>query len=80
MLRVHFGAHDSADDDIGRLARAVASLGGSFQPLLVIGRHQYELAPAMRGNLDGLTRRFMLKMPEFALEFEGANDRHGGYV
>jgi hypothetical protein len=39
-------------------------------------RHQYEFSPAVAGNLDGLTLGLMLKLAEFALEFQRAGSDH----
>jgi hypothetical protein len=51
---------------------------GGCQPIIVLSRHQHELAPAMPRDLDGLALRLMLKLTEFTLEFEGGGLDHGG--
>src|SRR4051794_22437205 len=51
---------------------------GGDQPIILFGRHQHELAPAVPRDLDGLTLSLMLELTELALEFQGSGLNHGG--
>jgi len=70
VLGVHLGALDGVHDHGRCVGRAMQPLGGGDQPIILLGRHQDELAPSVPSDLDGLTLSLMLEFAEFALEFE----------
>lgn len=47
-----------------------------LQPIVVICRHQHQLAPAMSGDLYRLALRLILELAEFALEFHRRRQDH----
>lgn len=71
MLGVHLGPFQGVDNDIGGIDRKLDSLWGGFQPVVLISRHQHELAATMSGDLDRLALCLMQKSADVALEFEG---------
>jgi len=76
VLPIHLGALHGVDHHIGGGVRAMAALRRSPKPVIVLGRHEYELAAPMPGYLHRLALRFVLEPAELALELEGA---HGGH-
>src|SRR6267142_1233998 len=56
----------------------MGALGGSREPIILFGRHQHELAPAVPRDLHRLTLRLMLEFTELALEFQGSGLDHNG--
>ena len=77
---VHLRTLNRVDDDIGSFRRAVTSLRGSPEPVIVVGAHQHEFAAAVPGDLHRLALRLMLELAELALEFEGTDCRHGRHL
>ena len=55
-------------------AQGMRVLGGGGQPVIMLGRHQYELASAMPRNLDGLQPSLMLGL---AASFTSSNRSSG---
>jgi hypothetical protein len=53
---------------------------GGGQPIVMLGRHQHELASAMPRNLDRLPLGLMLGLAEFALELQGGDLGHRGIL
>src|SRR3546814_11246201 len=46
------------------------------QPVVVVRRHQHQLAPAMAGDLDRLTLGLVLELAELALELHCCGSSH----
>ena len=70
MLRVHLRPLDGGEHDVDGIAGAMAPLGRGLQPVVVVGRHQHELAAAVAGDLHRLALRLVLVLAELALELE----------
>jgi len=77
MSRVHFGSRDGVDHDLRRLCRAMRSPRRRHQPVVMIGGHEHELAPAMASDLHRLALRLVLKRADLPLKFER---RRFGYI
>lgn len=80
MLRVHLGPLQRVDNDIGGIRRKFGSLCGGLQPVVLISRHQHELAAAVSGDLDRFMLRLAQKRAEVVLEFEGIAPRHDRHL
>src|SRR5438445_3812212 len=72
MFRIQLGPFNSVDHHLSRIDRSGAALGRRRQPVIMLSRHQYELASAVARDLDRLALSLMLKLAELALEFQGA--------
>jgi hypothetical protein len=73
MLRIHLGPLDRIDHYGQRICGPMSPSGGSLQPVVVIGRHQHELSPAVLRYFHWFALCPMLDLAEFALEFKGCN-------
>src|SRR3546814_374449 len=76
MLRVHLRPAHGVHDDIRRLRRAGGVARRRHQPVVVVRRHQHQLAPAMAGDLDRLTLGLVLELAELALELHCCGSSH----
>ena len=72
LFGIHLGPFNGVDHNLRRIDRSLGALGSCRQPIIMRSRHQHELAPAVARNLDGLSLSLVLKLAEFALEFQGA--------
>ena len=72
MFRVHLGPFNGVDRHLSRIDRSGAALGRGRQPVIMLSRHQYELASAVARDLARRALSLMLKLAELALEFQGA--------
>lgn len=80
MLRVHLGPFQGVDNDTGGIDRELGSLCGGFQPVVLISRHQHELAATMSGDIDRLALCLFQKSTDVALEFKGIDARHDRHL
>jgi hypothetical protein len=71
MSRVHFRSLHGFDNEVGSVSRTEAALGGSDEPVVVIGGHEHQLPPPVSGDLDRFTLRLVLELAEPALKFQG---------
>jgi hypothetical protein len=76
LFGIHLGPFDGVDHNLCRIDRSLGALGRCGQPIIMRSRHQHELAPAVARNRDGLSLRLVLKLAEFALEFQGTRLDH----
>ena len=77
MRHIHLGALHGVDHDIVGGVRAMAALCRSPKPVILLRRHEHELAAPMPGYLHRLALRFVLEPAELALELEGARCGYG---
>ena len=60
MFRIQLGPFNSVDHHLSRIDRSGAALGRRRQPVIMLSRHQYELASAVARDLDRLALSLML--------------------
>ncbi len=78
MLRVHFGAPHGVSDYGAGIDGSMCPACGGYEPVVMVGGHQHELAAPMSCDLYRLTLRLVLKVAELALKFDGGGLGHGG--
>jgi hypothetical protein len=76
MLRVHFGTPNGVRDYRGGIGGSMCAACGGYEPVIVVGGHQHELATPMPCDLNGLALRLMLEVAELALKFNSRGLRH----
>ena len=69
MLWPHLGSSHGIGHHIRRLRGPVASARGGDEPIVLIGGHQHQLAPAMPGDLHGLPLGLALELAELPLKY-----------
>lgn len=74
---IHLRTLNRVDDDIGGIRRAVTSLRGSPEPVVVIGGHQDEGAAILPGDLHRPASCLIQKFFGTALEGNGIDSGHG---
>jgi hypothetical protein len=78
VFGIHFSPLDSLDNEGRGIDCTVAALRCRLEPVIVLGRHQHEFAPAVTGDFHGLAPRLVLEFPDFPLEFKGGGLGHSG--
>ena len=80
MLGPHFRPAHCLDHHRNCFRRTMGATGSSNQPVIVLGRHQHQLPPAMSSDLDWLTPRLMLNFAEIALKFDCSSLGHEDFT
>lgn len=79
-IDVHFGPLHRVDDHGGCFVSSMGALGGGREPIILLGRHQHELAPAMPGDLHRVAPSLMLEFRELTQEFREGGSAHGEHL
>jgi hypothetical protein len=77
VLRTHLCAPYGIRDDRSRIRGPMGPSRRGHQPIVMIGRHQHELAPPMSCDFHRLTLRLMLELAELALKLLRRRLSHG---
>src|SRR3990172_3703461 len=76
VFGVHFGAVYGIDDNARRIHRPPTAMSRGKQPVVLVRRHQDELAAAMPRDFNHLALSAVLKFAEFALKLDGRGPNH----
>lgn len=76
VTTVHFGALDGVDDHGSGRRSPVCSTRRRNQPVVMIGRHENQLAPPMPRDLDRRALRLVLEVANLPLKFQRRRSRH----
>jgi hypothetical protein len=76
MFRVHFRAAHRICDYRRRIRGPMGSARCGHQPVIVVRRHQHELAPSVPRDLHWLTLCLMLELTELPLKLHRCRLRH----
>jgi len=76
VLGIHLCSAYRVHHDGGGIRGEVRSACCRNEPVVVIGRHQYELAAPVPRDLNGFTLSLMLELAEFPLELQGSRPTH----
>src|SRR5271166_2386166 len=76
MLRIHFRPPNRIQHHRGGVHRPMGAPSGSHEPVVMIRRHQHQLASAMPGDLHRLPLRLVLELAEFVLKLHGGGLDH----
>src|SRR5579864_8040654 len=77
VLRIHFRAPHGVYHDRSGVRGAMRTPRCGHQPVIVICRHQHEIAPPVPRDLHRLSLRLMLELAELALKLHGGRLGHG---
>ncbi len=69
VFRPHLGPAYGIHHGGGGLRRPMCAAAGRDQPVVVVGRHQHELAATVAGDFNRLAARLVLELAEPALKF-----------